>query len=66
MAATPRELHTEPPTIVPIPRSDFVIKVEITFTDISGKDVPDAIKVAAATSGVISKSKNVIISVRYT
>lgn len=37
----------------------------MTFTDISGKDVPDAINVAAATSGVISKSENVILRVKF-
>lgn len=56
MPATPRVLHIWLPTIVPIPRSDSVIKVPITFIDISGIDVAEAINVAAATSGVIFKS----------
>lgn len=56
MPATPSVLQTIPPTIVPMPRSDLVTNVAITFTDISGKEVADAINVAAAISGVICRA----------
>lgn len=51
--ATPKVLQTDPPTIVPMPRSDFVTKVAMILTDISGTEVADAMNVAAAISGVI-------------
>lgn len=49
MAATPRALNMAEPTIVPMPMSDCVRKVEITFTKNSGQDVATDINVAAAT-----------------
>lgn len=49
IAATPRALKRADPTIVPIPISDSVRKVDITFTKNSGQDVATDINVAAAT-----------------
>lgn len=49
IAPTPKALKMAEPTIVPIPMSDSVTKVEITFTKNSGNEVATAINVAAAT-----------------
>lgn len=49
IAATPNALKRADPTIVPIPMSDSVKNVEITFTKNSGHEVATAMNVAAAT-----------------
>lgn len=48
-AATPNKLNIAEPTMVPMPMSDCVRKVEITLTKNSGQDVATDMKVAAAT-----------------
>lgn len=48
-AATPSALKMAEPTIVPIPISEPVKKVDITLTKNSGQDVATDMKVAAAT-----------------
>lgn len=50
MAATPRALNIEEPTIVPIPISDFVMNVPIMLVNSSGVEVAIDMNVAAATS----------------
>lgn len=50
IAATPRALKMEEPTIVPRPKSERVMNVPMRFVKSSGVDVAIAIKVAAATS----------------
>lgn len=55
-AATPKVLKTPDPTTAPIPRSDSVRKVPITFTKSSGVHVAIAMNVAAATSLLIFRS----------
>lgn len=57
-AATPRVLKTADPTTVPIPKSDSVRNVPMTFTNSSGADVANAINVAPATSFDRFKSVN--------
>lgn len=49
-AATPSVLNISDPIIVPIPRSESVINVLMTFVNSSGVVVAVAINVAAATS----------------
>lgn len=50
MADTPNALKRAEPTIVPMPKSDFVTNVPMTLANSSGQEVAEAIKVAAATS----------------
>lgn len=49
IAPTPRRLNIAEPTIVPMPISDCVKNVEMTFTKNSGHEVATDMKVAAAT-----------------
>ncbi len=46
-------LKISEPTIVPIPRALWVIKIETKFENSSGAEAPAAIKVAPATSSDI-------------
>lgn len=62
IAATPRALKIAEPTIVPIPMSDPVRKVEITLTKNSGHEVATDMKVAAATSCKINRVKLICFS----
>lgn len=55
-AATPRVLKNSVPMTAPSPISDSVMKVLIMFVKNSGMAPETAIKVAAATSGVIFRS----------
>lgn len=57
-AITNKMLKTAEPTMVPIPTSFWAMKTPMTEVNNSGADPPAAMKVAPATSGVISSCKN--------